>query len=207
VEPLDETPQSPQTMTLARDEILDGIRSLLPTLEHLGDRVRIVGTASSVLRGIDVRASDVDILASECAVVDELATAGTAAGGRCISSPAWVENPEFGQYFASCELSGVRIEFSTVEANTTRPEISECAGDAPWQHFDVLELEGHRVRVVASELRLLSEITRFRPDRWKPIADHLARNGYDEDLLAAACRRLPPDLQATMRGAVKHTTA
>jgi hypothetical protein len=193
-------------MTLTRDDVLRGIRRLLPTLERLGDRVRLVGTASSLLRGIEVRASDVDILASGRAVVDELATAAGAAGGRCLLSPAWVENPEFGQYFASFDLSGVRIELSTVEPNTAAPAISECAGDAPWRHFDVLDLEGHRVGVVASELRLLSEITRLRPDRWKPIGAHLARSGYDADLLAAASRRLPPDLQAIMRGAVQPTS-
>ena len=109
--------------------------------------------------------------------------------------------PRFGQYFASFELSAVRIEFSTVESDS--PEFGECTGDAPWQHFDILELEGHRVPVVASELRLLSEITRFRPDRWQPIAAHLTRNGYDAELLATAIRRLAPDLQATMRDAVR----
>jgi hypothetical protein len=127
--------------------------------------------------------------------------------GRCLSLPAWVENPEFGQYFASFELSGIRVEFSTVESNATGSEFGECSGDAPWEHFDFLELEGHRVAVVASELRLLSEIMRFRPDRWEPIAAHLSRHGYDEGLLAAAIQRLPPDLQATMRDALHRTTA
>jgi hypothetical protein len=193
-------------MLLTREHILRAILSLLPDLERLGDRVRIVGTASSVLRGIDVPARDVDILASERAVVDQLATAAAAAGGRCLSSPACVESPGFRQYFASFELSGVRVEFSTIESNSTMPEISECTGDAPWQHFDVLELEGHRVPAVASELRLLSEITRDRPNRWEPIAAYLSRTGYDEELLAELSRRLAPDLQATMRRAVQSTS-
>jgi hypothetical protein len=190
-------------MLLARDDIRRGIRSLLPDLEPLGDRVRIVGTASSVLRGIDVPAADVDILASQRGVVDQLATAAAAAGGRCVSSPAWVESPGFRQYFASFELSGIRVELSTVDSDSTESEIGECIGDAPWRHFDVLDLEGHRVPVVASELRLLSEITRMRPDRWEPVAAYLSRNGYDEELLAAAMQQLPPDLRATMRDAVR----
>jgi hypothetical protein len=207
VEPAGEVPQPPSPAPLAREDILRGIRSLLPDLERLGDSVRIVGTASSVLRGIDVPAGDVDILASERAVVDQLATAAAAAGGRCLASPAWVESPGFRQYFASFELSGVRVEFSTVESGTTMPEIGECTGDAPWRHFDVLDLEGHRVPVVASELRLLSEITRMRPDRWGPIAAHLSLNGYDEELLAAAMQQLRPDLRATMRDAVQKASA
>lgn len=207
MEPPAEAPRPPETRPLCREDVLRGIRNLLPAIERLSERVRIVGTASSVLRGIEVPAGDVDILASERFVVDELATAAMDAEGRCLSSPAWVENPEFGQYFASFDVSGVRIEFSTVESKSTRPEMGECAGDGPWQHFDVLELEGHRVPVVASELRLLSEISRFRPDRWEPIASHLSRNGYDEELLAAAIQQLPPDLQATMRNAVPRTSA
>jgi hypothetical protein len=207
VEKAGEVPQPPSPTPLARDDILRGIRSLLPDLERLGDRVRIVGTASSVLRGIDVPAGDVDILASERGVVDQLATAAAAAGGRCLSSPAWVENPGFRQYFASFELSGIRVEFSTVESESTMPEIGECTGDAPWRHFDVLDLEGHHVPVVASELRLLSEITRLRSDRWEPIAASLSRAGYDEELLAAAMQQLPPHLRVTMRDAVQKPSA
>jgi len=187
---------------LRRADVVRGIRVLLPTIERLGERVRIVGTASSLLRGIDLPAGDIDVLARERGVVDELAAAATDAGAKCVSSPAWVEIPGFGQYFAAFELFGIRIELSTVESNATEPEIAECTGDAPWQHFDVVEIEGHRVALVASELRLLTEVTRFRPDRWEPIALHLTRGGYDEELLAAAADQLPPDVRAVMRDAV-----
>lgn len=176
---------------------------LLPLVETLRDDVRVVGTASSLLRGIDLAVGDVDILGRRRAIVDELSEGVAAAGGRCLSGPAGLENPEFAQYFSAFELSGVRVELSTVESTrgNTLP-FGECAGDAPWENFDVALVEGFEVPLVASELRLLTEVARFRPANWKPIGAHLARHGYDNELFTRALLTLPAELQQVMRDAV-----
>lgn len=190
---------------LGRDDVVAAIRGILPLLEALGDDVRMVGTASSLLRGIELPVADVDILARQRATVDDLTVGTAAAGGRCVVGPAWLENPGFGQYFTEFDLSGVRVELCTVEPmpGGTLP-FGECAGSAPWAYFDVVLVEGHRVPLVASELRLLSEIARFRPDHWRPIAAHLAREGYDHDRFDAALEGLPPELRHVMQDAVRH---
>jgi hypothetical protein len=184
-------------MTLTRDEVIGAIRSLLPTLAQHGDHVRLVGTASSLLRGIDLPAGDVDILARSHAVVDELAHSADDAGGTCIAAPRWLDTPFGGQYIADYEVDGVRVEFSTVELSAPDPTyIAECAGVTPWRHFDAVDIEGHALPMVASELRLLSEVTRGRDDRWRPIASFLSVHGYDEGLLGAALAGVDPDIVA-----------
>ena len=70
-------------------------------------------------------------------------------------------------------------------------------------HFDLVVVEGHRVPLVVSELRLLSEVARFDPDHWSPIAAHLAREGYDEALFDEALDALAPELRAVMQDAVR----
>jgi hypothetical protein len=190
--------------TLDRDEVVAAVRDILPLVEALADDVRIVGTASSRLRGIDLPVADVDILARQRAAVDALTAGAIAAGGRCRFGPAWLENPDFGQYFTEIDVAGVRVELCTVEAvpGGTLP-FGECAGSAPWDHFDVVVVDGHRVPLVASELRLLSEVARFRPDHWRAIGAHLSREGYDEDLFGAAIEALAPELRPVMQDAVR----
>jgi hypothetical protein len=187
-------------MTITRDEAIGALRPLLPALELLRDRVRIVGTASSLLRGVEVPAGDVDILAKDRATVDQLAREADHAGATCDAAPRWVDTPFGGQYIADYHVGTVLIEFSTVELSLPDPNyLAECAGDAPWLHFDSIDIEGYAVPVVASELRLLSDVMRGRADRWLPIASFLAKYGYDERLLSAAMARLPSELQAEVR--------
>ena len=151
----------PLDRPLDRDDVVTAIHPLLPLVERLGDRVLLVGTVSSCPRGISLPVADVDILARERPVVDDLAHAMAAAGGRRLSDPEWVTNPAFGQYFSAYDMAGVRVEVSTVEvAPRDAVSIGECTGDEPWSHADVVRVEGRLVRVVASELRLLSEVAR-----------------------------------------------
>lgn len=200
-------------MALTRSDVVAALRPLLPTLERLLDEVRIAGTASSLLRGIDLPAADVDILAREATIVDALlAAAETAPGSRVVSAVDWVERPGVRQYLAEVEIAGVPVQFSTVEPTDDAGEaagnagrVAECTGFAPWRHFDVLEVEGHRVAVVASELRLLSEVIRSRPDRWGPIGASLAAAGYDAELVGAiAERRLGPAKREVFLRALGH---
>ena len=185
--------------------MIGAIRSLLPALERRAEFVRLVGTASSLLRGIELPAGDVDILAASHAVVDQLARVADDAGGECIAPPRWLDTPFGGQYIADYEVRGVQVEFSTVELSDAEPDssfVSECAGDAPWRYFDTIDVEGYAVRLVASELRLLSELNRGRDDRWRPIAAFLSEHGYDERLLGAAMAGVSPELVAEAQHAV-----
>jgi hypothetical protein len=189
-----------QFVTITRDEAIGALRPLLPALELLRDRVRIVGTASSLLRGVEVPAGDVDILAKDRATVEQLAREADDAGATCEAGPRWIDTPFGGQYIADYRVGGVLVQISTVELSIPDPSyVAECAGDAAWLHFDTIQIDGYVIPVVASELRLLSDVIRGRPDRWLPTASFLAKVGYDERLLSAAMTGVPSELETEVR--------
>jgi hypothetical protein len=193
-------------MTITRDEAIAALRPLLPVIEQRHERVRIVGTASSLLRGVDVPAGDVDILARTRDVVDELARDLDEAGATREAAPRWIDAPFGGQYIADSRVGDVLVQISTVELSEPDPSsLAECAGDAAWRYFDVVDVDGYVIPVVASELRLLSDVIRGRPERWRPVAARLARDGYDEALLETAMSRLPPERAAEVRAALRVT--
>jgi hypothetical protein len=78
------------------------------------------------------------------------------------------------QYFCSFEIDGVELEFSPVEGESDF-ETGECTGSGPWTYYEHVSCDDHQVPVVALELRLITEITRQRPDRYVPIfqAEHI----------------------------------
>lgn len=167
-------------------EIVDALAPLLDDLARLSDGVRVVGTASSALRGIRLPVGDVDILARDASVVDEL----VAASG--CPAAAWIDTPFGRQYLAEHVVSGVQVQVSTVESDAQgRRRLAECVGEAPWRYFSVVEVAGRPLPLVASELRLASDLMRRREDRWRPIAGHLVTNGYDSELLAQAVLGFP----------------
>ena len=191
-------------MTITRDEAIAALQPLLPGIEQRQQRVRIVGTASSLLRNVDVPAGDVDILAKERAVVDDLAHELDRAGAMCDAAPRWIDTPFGGQYIADARVRGVLVQISTVELSQPDPSsVAECAGDAAWRYFDLVDVGGYAIPVVASELRLLTDVIRGRPDRWRPVAACLARDGYDGALLDAGLQCLPPELGAEVRAALR----
>ena len=158
-------------------------------LVRLSDRVRVVGTASSALRGIDLPVGDVDILARDRETVDELVAASGAPPAALLATP-------FGhQYLADHELGGVPVQFSTVESLASgRTRLAECVGEAPWRYYALVDVAGRPVPVVASELRLASDLMRGRDDRWRPIAAHLRAAGFDLELLERAVVGFPQEL-------------
>ncbi len=179
-----------------RDDVTGALHPLLRAFDDLGDRLRLVGTASSLLRDIDLPVADIDVLARDRDCVDRFFALATEAGATHVSAPALLATPFGGQYIADLEVGGVVLQCSTVEstAATDSPRLRECVGDTPWIHFDLVEVRGHLVPVVASELRLASDVMRQRPDRWRPIAAHLAARGYDGALLAGAFVGFPDEL-------------
>jgi hypothetical protein len=171
-----------QTLTT----VLDGVLPAVP-----GAAYRFVGTGSSLLRGIRLPARDVDVLLRERRDVDAFGTAlAVIPGVRCLIAPAWL--PEARQYYANYDVGGVEVGFSTVEGQTDSDAI-ECVGRGPWEHFDLVHCGSHTVPTVATELRLVSELTRNRPDRYDPIVEHLRVHGCDVALVrrGMAARRVP----------------
>jgi hypothetical protein len=134
----------------------------------------LVGTAAALLHGVELRAGDVDILLRERAGVE--AIGATLSAFRSLSPPSLL--PGGKQYFASYDLDGVKVELSTVEAET-EADTFEVIGDGPWKHFTLIPCGSHEVPTVSLELRLITELARQRPDRYEPIIRHMQAKGCD----------------------------
>jgi hypothetical protein len=111
-----------------------------------------------------------------------------------LDPPAWL--PGARQYFTHFRLDEIKVGASTVEVPTDSDAI-ECIGPAPWQHYVDVDLGGHTVPAVALELRLVSELIRDRPDRYKPLIAHMRSHGADLELVRRSMRErgVDPALQ------------
>src|SRR4051794_39936090 len=139
-------------MTLSRGRLEGSLGSIL-MLAPAAD-VRLVGTASSVMRGIELPANDIDILFRDRSGVDSWF--GVLAAHLDVSeAPAWIAGSS--QYFARIHDGDVTIELSTVEIESDA-DTMECFGEGPWRHFDVVPCGVRTVPAVASELRLITEV-------------------------------------------------
>jgi hypothetical protein len=141
--------------------------------------VRLVGTASSAMRGIDLRANDVDILFRDRSGVDSWFGA-LSAHLDVGSPPGWIADSQ--QYFARMHDGEVTIELSTVEIETDA-DTMECFGEGPWRHFDLVPCGAGNVPAVATELRLITEVSRGRTDHCRAIIDYLRDVGCDVALV------------------------
>lgn len=154
--------------------------ALASVLAHVPDaEVRLVGTASSMLRGIDLPANDVDVLFRQRADVDAWFEALTGIVD-VDTAPVWLADAY--QYFARVRVDGIVVELSTVEIEVDDDTV-ECLGEGPWRHCDVLACDGWPIAAVATELRLITEVSRGRTDRYRPIIRHLQVAGCDRALL------------------------
>jgi hypothetical protein len=175
-------------LTLILIQLLDHI---LPAFDQV--LYRLVGTAASVLHGVEVAMHDIDLLAKERAGVD-LFGALMAPHFPCIVSPALL--PGARQYFCAYAVAGTTVEMSTVEAETDS-DAMECVGRGPWEHFRLLPCGIYRVPTVSLELRLVSELVRDRTDRFIPLVRYMQQHGCDLRLVERGmqARRLDPELQ------------
>jgi hypothetical protein len=165
------------TVTLSRADIQALLASILTQVPAA--KVRLVGTASSVMRDIPVPANDIDILFHDRAGVD--AWFGVLSAALDVdSAPGWM--PKSQQYFARVYAGDIAVELSTVEIDSDSDTI-ECFGEGPWRHFDLLPCGPGTVPAVATELRLITEVSRGRTDRVRPIVDHLRQGGCDVALI------------------------
>lgn len=168
-------------VALDRDKVSNVLCSILSRIDRVDEREwRLVGTAATVLRGVAVEAADLDVLFRERSTVDRwfdhLSTEFSVE-----VAPTWLE--EDAQYFTRIEVEGASVELSTVEIEA-EGDTTECCGSGPWQHYTLIEIGDYLVPVVASELRLITEIARQRPDRYRPLMEHAAHHGCDVELIA-----------------------
>ncbi|MBI3976362.1 MAG: hypothetical protein HY334_08235 [Armatimonadetes bacterium] len=158
-----------------------------------GRRYCFVGTAAAVIRGVPIRAGDVDILFEKREGVDLVARA--LKDFPCVNPPAWL--PEAGQYFASFDVRGAQVEVSTVEW-TTESDCSETLGAGPYTHYVLIRFGRHAVPTIKLELRLATELARGRDDRYVPLVEWMRRHGCDLALLRRAMEaaQLPDSARA-----------
>lgn len=188
-------PRAYVVIVITADQVVAALSPVLDDLVRLSERVRVVGTASSALRGVALPVGDVDILARDRHTVDELVLALGSPSATVIQTP-------FGhQYLADHAVGGVPVQVSTVESTVSgRRRLAECVGETPWRYYSLVDVAGRPIPVVASELRLASDIMRGRDDRWRPIAAHLVTTGVDVELLSQAVLGFPqPMLEELQR--------
>jgi hypothetical protein len=154
--------------------VLNSVGTPVPDTDY-----RIVGTAAALLHGVPLPARDIDVLLKHRAGVDAFSAA--LSPWKCLSPPTYFEGSR--QYFASHDIEGVAVEFSTVEW-PNESDLGECTGPGPWIHYVPVTCGSRQVPVVCLELRLLTELARGRAERYVPIWNFMQMQGYDRDLVA-----------------------
>ena len=185
-------------MGLGRADVRRAIEAMLPRVPETD--FRLVGTASCVLRGIVMPATDVDLLFRGRDGVDAWAESLTGVADVA-DAPIWLEDAS--QYFARLIVEGVTVELSTVEIDADT-DTAECAGAGPWVHFDPVPCGAYTVATVALELRLVTEISRRRADRWEPIVAHFRTHPCNVALVERGllANSTPPDEVAALIGSL-----
>ncbi len=169
--------------SLRLKDVTSALETTLTALRNSGadPRYRVGGTGAALLQGVRLPVGDVDLLVARREDVHAFATA--LSSFPCLYAASWL--PQSSQYFTRYEVNGVHLEISTVEQETDSDGM-ECVGRGPWQHYVLITCGPHRVPVVRLELRLATELLRDRPDRYEPLLDHMAAEGFDADLLHRA---------------------
>jgi hypothetical protein len=165
---------------------------------------RLVGTGAALLHGVELPAADVDILVRERDGVEAIGAA--LSPFKCLSAPGWL--PGSAQYYANYDVHGVEVQISTVEIET-EADIHETFGRGPWEHFTSIPCGPHTVPTVALELRLVTELSRQRPDRYQPIIRHIRAKGCDIALIhrGMGAAGLPQDVRENVLKQLKETPA
>jgi hypothetical protein len=136
-------------------------------------------------------ASDIDVLFRDREAID--AWVAALSGAVTVQdAPVWLGDTQ--QYFARLGVEGVTVELSTVEIDADT-DTAECVGSGPWVHFDVVPCGPYGVPAVALELRLVTEITRQRPDRFEPLLRYFSAHPCDVTLVERGliAQSTPPD--------------
>lgn len=190
--------QHPKTIlneALVRTTLAEVMQAALPVAEHV--QYCLVGTAATLLYGITIPAGDIDLLLRDRQDVELFAQALSAIPtATCLQPPIWF--PGSRQYFARYEIKGAIVEFSTVEFDV---EISndwqECVGRGPWESPVLIHCGVYQIPTIAIELRLLTELSRQRPDRYNPILEYMCAHPCNIDLVQRGmiAYSIPQELQ------------
>lgn len=161
---------------LDRARFLEALNVFLDHAMPACDRIeyRLVGTGAALLHGVSLPAADIDILVRERSSLDAFGAA--LSSFMCLEAPAWLTGSR--QYYGNYEVNGVEVGISTVEV-ARDTDTRETLGRGPWERFTFLPCGRHSVPTVALELRLITELVRNRPDRYRPLIEHLQRQGCD----------------------------
>ncbi|MEV0383429.1 hypothetical protein [Nonomuraea sp. NPDC050643] len=190
--------------SLRLEDVTSALETALTALTAVraDPKYRVGGTGAALLQGVHLPVGDVDILVAQRRDVDTFAAA--LSSFPCLYAASWL--PASSQYFARYEVNGVHLEISTVEQETDSDEM-ECIGRGPWQHHVLITCGSHRVPVVRLELRLATELLRDRSDRYEPLLDHMAAQGFDADLLnrAMTARGLSVEQQRLINNRLAHS--
>ena len=177
--------------SISRHALLEVLNEILPRLHPVltdGDYV-LVGTAAALLLGCDLPVGDVDFLMRDRHQVDSFA--GALSSHNCLVPPTllqWSPPPqEAAQYWCRYEVGGVCIDASTVEVSAESDYV-EVSGSGPWTHYVNVEVGTHLVPTVRIELRLATELSRNRVQKYGPIIDWITENGCDRSLLEQAMK-------------------
>ncbi|HEX4815420.1 MAG TPA: hypothetical protein VFV66_21970 [Nonomuraea sp.] len=165
-----------EAMTATLETALDAFRAARITVAY-----RVCGTSAALLQGVPLPAGDIDVLLATREDVDTFAAA--LSSFPCLHAASWL--PESWQYFTRFEVKGIELELSTVE-RPVDSDAMECTGAGPWRHYVLIPCGAHQVPAVRLELRLATELLRDRPDRYRPLLDHMRTHGFDGDLLRRA---------------------
>ena len=173
-----------------RETLISVLDCAMPACAHI--EYRLVGTGALLMHGIEAPTSDVDLLVKLREEVDAFGAA--LAPFECLVAPAWL--PEGRQYYGSYRVNGVEVEISTVEIDADT-DYAETFGRGPWNFFTSLACGAYTIPVVTLELRLITELSRNRPDRYEAIISHMQANGCDINFIqrGMASTGLPQDLQ------------
>ncbi|MFI7617315.1 hypothetical protein ACIBP6_39440 [Nonomuraea terrae] len=191
--------------SLRLEDVASALETTLTALRAVGadPMYRVGGTGAALLQGVQLPVGDVDLLVARRKDVDAFAAA--LSPFPCLYTTSWL--PESSQYFTRYEVNGVPLEISTVEQETDSDGM-ECIGRGPWQHYVLIKCGSYRVPVVRLELRLATELLRDRPDRYEPLLDHLAAQGFNADLLhrAMTARGLSMERQHLVNDRLAHSS-
>ncbi|MET7338733.1 hypothetical protein [Nonomuraea sp. NPDC005650] len=186
-------------------DVTSALETTLTALRVMGadPKYRVGGTGAALLQGVHLPVGDVDLLVARREDVDTFAAA--LSSFPCLYAASWI--PESSQYFTRYEVNGVHLEISTVEQETDSDGM-ECIGRGPWQHYVLITCGSYRVPVVRLELRLATELLRDRSDRYEPLIDHMATQGFDADLLhrAMTARGLSMERQRLVNDRLTHSS-
>lgn len=167
-----QAPQSPKLLldeAIVRTTLCEILQAVLPMAADA--QYCLVGTAATLLYGITLPAGDIDLLFKDRLGVDlfakELSAVATV---TILQQPIWF--PGSRQYFARYAINGAIVEFSTVESDTN-DDWHECVGRGPWESPIHIPCGEYLIPTVAVELRLLTELSRQRPERYQPILSYM----------------------------------